>query len=70
MCTNPKDTLAHDTICFDNLKSTTVVDCSTRFSTHLLCLAVQASFYSDRIESWISMQEVLVPSSARVKGDL
>ena len=35
---------------------------SARYNTHLYRLAVQAGFYSDAIECWISTQETLVRS--------
>ena len=40
---------------------------SARYNTHLYRLAVQAGFYSDAIECWISTQETLVRSSAGAK---
>ena len=39
-----------------------------RYNTHLYCLAVQANFYSDAVESLTVMQEILVQSSAGTKG--
>ena len=30
---------------------------SARYNTHLYCLAVQAGFYSDAVEYWISTQD-------------
>ena len=42
---------------------------SARYNSHLYRLAVQAGFYSDAIECWISTQEILVRSSAGEKGD-
>ena len=40
---------------------------SARYNTHLYRLAVQAGFYSDAIECWISTQETLVRSSVGAK---
>ena len=40
---------------------------SARYNTHLYRLAVQAGFYSDAIECWISTQETLVQSSVWAK---
>ena len=43
---------------------------STRYNTHLYHLGVQAGFYSDAVECWISTQEILVRPSAWAKGDI
>ena len=40
---------------------------SARYNTHLYRLAVQAGFYSDAIECWISTHETLVQSSVWAK---
>ena len=42
---------------------------SARYNTHFYRLAVQAGFYSDAVQCWISTQEILVRSSAGAKGD-
>ena len=41
---------------------------NVKYNTHLYCLAVQASFYSNAVECLTAMQEILVRSSAGTKG--
>ena len=41
---------------------------NVRYYTHLYCLAVQASFYSDAVECLTATQEILVRSSAGIKS--
>ena len=45
---------------YNNVYMGKCVCSSVRYNTHLYRLAVQARFYRDAIECWISMQETLV----------